>query len=216
MPRTGRSAVLAALRSAPRFFLAAVLLWGGAFTGQAAAQNAKQLFDEGVQALNAGRYGEAARALDASYRAEQKPQTLYSLGLAYKGMGYPDKALQAFESYVQFADSKKDQKTVRAAKGEIQRIKTGYARFVPKLTPQNAKIEIDGQPAEVRDGELWVPIGRRKISVRAADYETYEQTLDVGAALVEPSSEATASSEHAGAAMAIRRKAKHETRMRGT
>src|SRR5262245_54885093 len=120
----------------------------------ASAQTAKELHDRGVQALHDGRYAEAVQSLDASYRKEQVPSALYNLGLAYKGMGHPDKALEAFEGYVRFADPKKDKKTIDAVRGEIARLKSAYARFALKLTPSDATIEIDGTPATMSKGEL--------------------------------------------------------------
>jgi tetratricopeptide (TPR) repeat protein len=150
-------------------------------SSQAAAQTAKELAERGVQALNAGQYADAVTALDASYRKEQAPSVLYNLGLAYKGLGHPDKALEAFEGYVRFADKKKDAKTIAAVRGEIDRLKGSYARFALKLTPPDATIEIDGTRATPSKNELWVQTGKHKITVRAAGYETYQQELDVAA-----------------------------------
>lgn len=150
-----------------------------AFSSGASAQSAKDLYDQGMAALNAGRYADAAQALDASYRAQPTAIVLYNLGLAYKGMGHPDKAQEAFESYVKFADPKKEGKTINAVKAEIERMKNGYARFALKLTPANAQILIDGAPAAASNGELWVQTGPHKIAFKADGYEDYEQQLDV-------------------------------------
>jgi tetratricopeptide (TPR) repeat protein len=165
--------------SIARAALLVVLLLGWSSGG--AAQSAKELYERGVQALNAGQFADAVTSLDASYRKEQSPAALYNLGLAYKGLGHPDKALEAFEGYVRFADKKKDAKTIAAVRGEIERLKNGYARFALKLTPPDAIIEIDGLRATPSKNELWVQTGKHKIAVRAAGYETYQQELDVAA-----------------------------------
>jgi tetratricopeptide (TPR) repeat protein len=157
-----------------------VAVLGGAASG-AAAQNARELFDQGVQALNAGKHAEAVQAFDASYRKEPTPVALYNLGLAYKSWGRPDKALEAFEGYVKFANPKRDKATIDAVRGEIDRLKAGYGRFALKLTPAEAVIDIDGVRATPANKELWVPIGKHKISVSAPNFESYEQTLDVAA-----------------------------------
>ncbi|MFI5308448.1 MAG: PEGA domain-containing protein, partial [Polyangiales bacterium] len=145
------------------------------------AQSAQDLYDQGVRSLAAGKYGEAVQSLDASYRKQPNANTLYSLGLGYKGMGHPDKALESFESYVKFADPKKDAKSISAVRAEVERLKAAYARFGLKLSPADAKIEIDGVAQTPSHGELWVPIGKHKIIVRADGYDTYEQSLDVAA-----------------------------------
>ncbi len=152
-----------------------------ALAAKAGAQAARELYDQGVQALSAGRYDEAARALDAAYRQQPSAEALYNLGLAYKGMGHPDKAFEAFEGYVKLADPKKDAKTIAAVRAEIDRLKASYARYALKLSPPEATIAIDGAPATPNRGELWVQTGKHAITVRAQGYDTYEQTLQVTA-----------------------------------
>jgi tetratricopeptide (TPR) repeat protein len=184
----GASAVMApAARLEPRV---REIAWAGPLAalmivllaaGSAAAQSAHDLYQQGVQALSTGRYTDAAQALDASYRKEPSANTLYNLGLAYKGMGHPDRALEAFESYVKLADPKKDAKTIAAVRSEIERLKSAYARYSLKLSPTEAIIEIDGTAVSPSHGELWVQSGKHKITVRADGYDTYDQTLDVAA-----------------------------------
>lgn len=159
------------------FLLVAALL--SAAAGTAVAQSAKELYDQGTQALNAGKFSDAVTAFDASYRKEPTPNALYNLGLAYKGWGKPDKALEAFEGYIKFANPKKDKATIDAVRGEIERLKAGFGRFALKLTPPEAVIDIDGVRTTPSGNELWVATGKHKISVSAPNYESYEQTLDV-------------------------------------
>src|SRR4029077_15592047 len=90
-----------------------------ALCGNVAAQSAHDLYEQGMQALSAGRYADAVQALDASYRKEPAPSALYNLGLAYKGMGHPDRALEAFENFVKYANPKKEKKTIEAVRAEI-------------------------------------------------------------------------------------------------
>jgi tetratricopeptide (TPR) repeat protein len=162
-----------------RLVLVAAVL-GGAASG-VAAQTSRELFEQGVQALNAGKHAEAVQAFDASYRKEPTPVALYNLGLAYKSWNRPDKALEAFEGYVKFANPKRDKATIDAVRGEIERLKSSYGRFALKLTPPDAVIDIDGVRATPNNKELWVQTGKHKISVSAPNYESYEQTLDVAA-----------------------------------
>lgn len=165
------------------------LLWGSVLVatllagvaGSAAAQSAHELFEQGTQALNAGKFSDAVQAFDGSYRKEPTPVALYNLGLAYKGWGKPDKALEAFEGYIKFANPKKDKATIDAVRGEIDRLKAANGRFALKLTPAEAVIDIDGVRVQPSNNELWVTTGKHKISVSAPNYESYEQTLDVAA-----------------------------------
>jgi tetratricopeptide (TPR) repeat protein len=144
-------------------------------------QQAKQLHEQGVAHLTAGRYVDAVAAFDASYRAEATAPALYNLALAYQGMERPDKELEAFEAFVKLVDPKKHATHFAAARTAIDRIKSSYARFTLKLTPADATIDIDGTPVRPEKNELWVETGTHTIKVRAAGYETYTQRLDVAA-----------------------------------
>lgn len=184
----GRSEMRLAIRLATRWarplafaIPLAIALIAAVPPSGAAAQSARELLDRGLSALKAGRFREAVTDLDASYRIEQTPLTLYNLGLAYNGLGYPGKAVAAFEAYVSFADAKKDDKTIAAVQKEIARIKEGYARFALTLDPADATIQIDGKPAGLENGELWVEPGQHRIQITADGYEDYEQILEMQA-----------------------------------
>jgi tetratricopeptide (TPR) repeat protein len=178
MPRFGATRAPLSLL----FVAAAVCCWVLPFApSRAAAQSARELFDQGAQAMNATNYADAAQKFDASYRKEPTAAALFNLGVAYRAMGHPSKALQAFESSAKFADPKKDPKTLEAARVEVDRMKNGYARYALKLTPDSATITIDDQPATTDEGELWVETGKHKIAFHASGYEDYQQTLEASA-----------------------------------
>ncbi len=163
------------------FFLASLLSLGSLVSAaSASAQDAAQTsFDKGMTALNAGKYEDAVRAFDASYRAEQVAVALYNLGLAYNGLGQPTKALEVFELYVKAADPAKEGGTIAAVKAEIDRITNNAARFALKVSPETAKIAIDSHAATIKDGEIWMLPGHHTIDIRAQGYETYNQGIDV-------------------------------------
>jgi tetratricopeptide (TPR) repeat protein len=147
----------------------------------ASRAHAKELHEQGVTHLTAGRYTDAVASFDASYRAEATAPALYNLALAYEGMERNDKALEAWEAFVKLVDPKKHATQFAAARTEIDRIKSSYARFTLTLTPADATIEIDGTPARPEKTELWVETGTHTIKIRAAGYETYTQRLEVAA-----------------------------------
>lgn len=167
-------------KQSSRFVGLALAAWL-AVGAQASAQTAQELYEQGMAALNAGRYKEAAEKLDGSYRQNPVALVLYNLGLAYSGMGDPDRAVESFEAYVQYADPNKEGRTIAAVRQEIDRIKSSYGRFNVTLTPASALIEIDSVIVAPRSGKLWVQTGQHRIVIRAQGYETYEQTLQVTA-----------------------------------
>lgn len=132
----------------------------------------------GHTALQEGRYRDAVTHLDTAYRAEPKPETLYRLAQAYEGLAYPGKAIRAYKSFVEYAGDGRHGEMVSAAEASIERLSTGFARFSLTLSPDSARIEIDGKVGAIDEGELWVNPGRRHLVITAPKHEPYEQYID--------------------------------------
>lgn len=141
--------------------------------------DARALYESGMQALQNKAYGVAAERFDASYRAEQIPLVLYNLGVAYDGLGKPQKAVEAYEAYVKYADKKQEGDIVEQVKAETKRLRDGMARFGVRLQPADAQISLDGSSVTPYRGELWVSPGKHWIEIRAINHESYSQVLDV-------------------------------------
>lgn len=160
----------------------AALVLAGLLTqapGSAAAQGGVGTPRElGARALQEGRYRDAVTHLDAAYRADPAPETLYQLAEAYEGLGYPGKAIKAYGSFIDYATGDTYANAVAAATARVEHLKTGFARFSLTLSPKDARIEIDGARAAVDEGELWVAPGQRHIVITAPKHEAYEQYID--------------------------------------
>lgn len=145
----------------------------------AQALAASELYAEGEAALTQKRFKAAAKALDAAYRLEPLPKTMFRLGLAYEGLGHPDKAAQALNAFLGFADATADAADMVAAREALARIAGAVAHFVVSLDPAGAVVTIDGRVVQPEKGELKVQTGSHHISIRAPDHEPYEQTIEV-------------------------------------
>lgn len=154
---------------------------GRARRGKAAGRQARaeQLYRQGLAALKDKRYKAAVADLDASYRASPRPQTMYTLAIAYSGLGYPDKAVEAFAAYVDFADPETDAALLAAVRAEMERITKSVARFRVSLTPTNAQLLIDGQPIALKNNQLWLKPGQHRIAIRAKGHEPFAKDVDV-------------------------------------
>lgn len=139
----------------------------------------EQLYREGLAAIQANRFKAAVAALDTSYRLRPRPVTMYALALAYSGLGYPDKAVEAFAAYVEFADPQADAVTIAAVRKEMERITESVARFAVSLKPADAVIRIDGQPVTPKNDQLWLKPGQHRIAIQAPAHEPFAQDLDV-------------------------------------
>jgi len=153
--------------------------WSLAANARAQYIDAQAEFERGMAAYNAGHFQAALAAFDASYRRQPRPATLYEFGVTYTALELPYKALESYASFLRAADPSVDKAKISEAEREIGRIHKVVARFVLKLAPPDARIDIDGQRVGVREGELWVFPGTHTISIRAPGYDSYAQTLEV-------------------------------------
>ncbi|MET0386151.1 MAG: hypothetical protein ABW321_09350 [Polyangiales bacterium] len=161
--------------------LAIWVAWSLARGAIAAAQvpDDRAELDRGMAAFNAGRFEAAAAAFDASYRLKPSPATLYQLAVTYAALGQPRRAYDAYEQLIRGADSQTDPTQLANATREKERIQTTVGRFTLKLSPPQALIHIDGNPAFVKENEVWLLPGKHAIALRAQGFESYTQTIDV-------------------------------------
>jgi tetratricopeptide (TPR) repeat protein len=68
-----------------------------------ADEEARQLFEQGRQAYDAGRYDEAAAAFRRAYLLSGRPALLYNIGQSELRGEHHDEALEAFEGYLRQA-----------------------------------------------------------------------------------------------------------------
>lgn len=148
--------------------------------GTPTGREAEHLFKQGLSAIRGGRHAEAVANLDASYRLSPQPLTMYALGVAYNGLGYPDKAVEAFAAYIDLAvPAGHDPDLIAAVQTEVARLATRLARFSVRLQPVDLELRIDGQTAQPKDGQLWLQPGRHEVAATAVGFEPFEQGVEV-------------------------------------
>lgn len=141
-----------------------------------APERAKRWFLRGRELFVQARYGEAARAYEASYAAVPAPNTLYNAALSHDSAGHPLQAIDAYERYLDLL-AEEDALDPVLSDG-VHRAR----RRVRELTPQVARIElvistaitptsieVDGVARGVDDFPLRVLPGPHKIEVIDAD-----------------------------------------------
>lgn len=143
----------------------------------ASAPVSASAFDQGMQALSAGRNLEAIDAFNAAYAADGNPAALLNLGIAYTNLGQLNLAVETLTRFT--AHPAADAQQITAVQAEIAKLRASNGVVVVKLVPENAAIQVDGQAVTPQDGELIVAPGKRRFVVYADGFVAYDQTLAV-------------------------------------
>lgn len=119
-----------------------------------------QLFTDSAERYREGKFDEAAALLERAYSLHQEPVLLYNLGRAYEGMGDYEKAVEAYEKYVQEAPEAKDRPSIErrleTLKAELQKRKE-LEEKERRLAEERAKQKQTPSPTPERREESWFP-----------------------------------------------------------
>lgn len=93
---------------------------------------AKRAFDDGLEAVAAGKYGSAVESFERAYDLQPHPVTLFNLALALEKAGRRPEAWSLFEAVLEVVESDTERREVR------QHLRT--------LEPEIAVVEIEASP----------------------------------------------------------------------
>lgn len=133
-----------------------------------AQEQAAVFFEKGRDFFKQKRYREAAEQFQAAYNLDPVPILLYNLARAAEEMGDPERAIGHYQSYLkrvgpEAEDRGEVERRIRVMEKTIAAARRARVRIVG-LPPQ-AKILVDGQPAELEDGLVRAEPGRRELRV---------------------------------------------------
>ena len=136
-----------------------------------AAQAYDSLIEQAVQAYEAGRYAEARNTFRRAHALYPTSRTLRGIGMCAFNLGdYTDAIYQLEHALV---ESRKPLSGDQRAQTRALIAKAGarVGRFRLRLTPPEAVLRVDGQPALVLEGdELLVEAGQHEIEARAPGF----------------------------------------------
>jgi len=147
---------------------------------------ARQLFTEGVELAQAGRWEEARERYRRSLALKRAPLTLYSLGVADQNLGRLVEALESFRAYLIEMDPKNEahkpyEQPARDAIAELaKRVGTLELRLAPPgIVPTHVVIDGEELPKAAIGVPRIVDPGKHKVMVRAEGRRDAEKTLEV-------------------------------------
>lgn len=152
--------------------------------GVASAQeDARALFTQGQAAYETGDYATAARLWERAYEIDSRPLLQYNLAQAYERLGQLEQAIEAYQIYVDGAETV-DQR-VQGARARIASLRQRVSQTRLSLSggPEGAQVVIDGTDRGrlPHPDPFQVEPGNHRIVVRADGFEDFVSTVAVSA-----------------------------------
>lgn len=134
------------------------------------AQDARELFTEGVAAMEAEDYARARDLFSQAYELSERPNILVNLGSAQRQLG---ELLEARTSYERFLEESTDRALNRRVEVELEDVES----LIPQLTIRvenlggGDRVQVDGQDVEALDEPFETNPGLRQVRVMRGERE---------------------------------------------
>jgi len=139
---------------------------------QASLAEARSLFERGLAAADAERWGEAVELFRRARDVVERPSIVFNLGQALMRLGQASEARTALERFIAIADAQADRADVAVAQRLLGELGTAQGTLELAVEPADAIVEVDGATNEGSGSErtLVLDPGRHRLSVSAPGY----------------------------------------------
>ncbi len=133
---------------------------------------ARSLFERGLAAADAERWGEAVELFRRARDVVERPSIVFNLGQALMRLGQATEARAALERFIAIADPQADRADVAIAQRLLGELGTAQGTLELAIEPADAVVEVDGATVEGTGSErtLTLDPGRHRLSVSAPGY----------------------------------------------
>lgn len=144
-------------------------------------EEARELFDRGLELSDQGRWGEAITYFQQSRELVPRPSSTYNLAVALYHVGRPIEATRRFEEYLATDDAQQDRERAGEARRYLRLMRTTIGTIALDVTPADAEVRVDGRTIEGRgrEREVQVDPGTRALRIEASGYRPLEREVDV-------------------------------------
>ncbi|WP_437745085.1 PEGA domain-containing protein [Sorangium sp. So ce1504] len=148
----------------------------------ALTDRARQLFEDGVKAANAGKWADAHAAFLAAWGLKPHYQIASNLGVACLRVGKPRDAAEYLTRYLREAPATKVQERQRA-EASLQEARAQVAAVTVRVAPDGAEVTVDG--ASVGRAPLADPVfldpGRHEVGAKLDGYVPQTRSVEATA-----------------------------------
>ena len=145
-------------------------------------EQARRLYEQGVAAYQAQRYGDALDALLASASVYPSPLLYFNISLVYEAMGDPASALAWLRRYLRESGKTDDRDAEqKRARLEARLQEEGVQQITVFSDPDGGLVDIDGRRMGVAPLTAQLVPGRHQITVTLPGYDPARATIDLRA-----------------------------------
>jgi hypothetical protein len=148
-----------------------------------AKEQARGLFQRGVEAYRNGRYYEAVELFLETQRVYPDNQLCFNVARAYENLGNTSAALSYYREYLRRADRPSDGEQVleRIRKLEQLLAARGVQQLTVLSTPEGATLLIDGRPVGITPwtGETYP--GKHRLALELSGHDGVSEVIEVAA-----------------------------------
>lgn len=168
-----------------RALFTAALIWAAipTFVQAQGTERARQLFEQGVEALDDGRFRDAADLLRQSLEIRESAAARFNRALALRGAGDYLEALRELERTLELANTRRHRQLRQQAQQMQSELREQVATVRIHVEGGAERVEIDGEVVARADGlvELQRNPGPIVIVVRREGYAAVERQFEIAA-----------------------------------
>jgi len=157
---------------------------GGAQTSVPSAANveqAAQLFNQGVAAIEQADFATAVRSFEASYGLNPIPDVLYNIAMCHKALGNLPASANAFRAYVVAMGGSLAPEEQAEFDALLVELTPQIGRLMIDVTEAGAAVTVDGVAVGMSPLSGWYAVtpGRHRIEVAKPGFQSFSSEVDV-------------------------------------
>ncbi len=142
-------------------------------------ETARAHFQRGVARLEASQWSEAVAELERARSLRSTPAVLYNLGLAYRALGRPREASEAFRAFGRTFDPTRAPEVAERVETYLHELGLQLGHLELRVEPAASHVFVDGSATPTR-ASLEVDPGRHLVSIEAEGFTSETRAVDVG------------------------------------
>lgn len=160
-----------------------LVAWFVACPARAQEADARALFEQGVSALDEGRFADAAELLARSLEIRDSLSARFNRAVALRGAGRHLEAIGEIEVYLEGATAPRYARSRAHAEAMLEELRAGVAELALEVVGNPDEVRVDGEPVAMEQPSLIVRRDPGPVHVRVSreGYASVDRTVELGA-----------------------------------
>lgn len=142
---------------------------------------ARRLFEQGLEYSDRERWGEALEYFRRSRAIAERPSTVYNMAVTLYRLGRLREAAESFEAFLGMSSEESDPERHREARRQLEVMRQSLAHLTLEVGPPDARVDVDGTVVAGTGAtrEMALDPGEHRVTVTADGYEAAVLELSV-------------------------------------